>query len=76
MGNDSGVVVVGDNIVAGHGLKKRLGAAGKMQGMVMGQLFLVIMLMIRNVSVLLNLTVMERLFLLKKNRNIQRVITV
>ena len=76
IGNDTVAMVLGDNIFAGHGLKKRLCAAVKMQRMVMGQLFLVIMLMIRNVSVLLNLTVMERLFLLKKNRNIQRVITV
>ena len=67
IGDDSVAMVLGDNIFAGHGLKKRLAKALQ---------YLVIMWMIRNVLALWSLIRTERLFLLKRNRNIRRVITV
>ena len=67
IGDDSVAMVLGDNIFAGHGLKKRLETALQ---------YLVIMWMIRNVLALWSLIRTERLFPLKRNRNIRRVITV
>ena len=69
--DDTVAMVLGDNIFAGHGLKKRLKAAvenaesGK-GATVFGYY----------VDVLLNLITKAKLFLSKKNRNIQRAITV
>ena len=76
IGDDTVAMVLGDNIFAGHGLKKRLCAAVENAESGNGATVSVIMSMIRNVSVLLNLTVTERLFLSKKNRNTRRVIIV
>ena len=76
IGDDTVAMVLGDNIFAGHGLKKRLCAAVKNAEMAMVQQFSVIMLMTLNVSVLLNLTATAKLFLSKKSHRIQRAITV
>ena len=75
--DDTVAMVLGDNIFAGHGLKKTLKKPPlKMQNPERVQRYLDTMLMTRNVSVLLNLITKAKLFLSKKNRNIQRAITV
>ena len=76
IGDDSVAMVLGDNIFAGHGLKKRLEAAFIRLRMAKALQYLVIMWMIRNVLALWSLIRTERLFPLKRNRNIRRVITV
>lgn len=76
IGDDSVAMVLGDNIFAGHGLKKRLEAAVIRLRMAKALQYLVIMWMIRNVLALWSLIRTERLFPLKRNRNIRRVITV
>ena len=73
IGNDSVAMVLGDNIFAGHGLKKRLTAAVENAESGKG---LATMWMIRSVSVLWSLTRMARPFLSRKSQNIRKVTTV
>ena len=70
IGNDTVAMVLGDNIFAGHGLKKR------MLNQERGQQYLVTMLMILKDLVLLNLIMKERLYLLKKSQHSLRATTV
>jgi glucose-1-phosphate thymidylyltransferase len=82
IGDDTVAMVLGDNIFAGHGLKKRLKAAvenaesGKQQIKKMVRLSLDIMLMILKDLVLLNLIMKERLSLSKKSQRSLRATTV
>ncbi len=73
IGDDSVAMVLGDNIFAGHGLKKRRRQPFIRLRMAKARQYLVIMWMIRNVLALWSLIRTERLFLLKRNRNIRRV---
>ena len=72
IGNDNVAMVLGDNIFAGHGLKKRLNEAVKNAESGKGA---DIMLTTLRDLVSLSLTKMERLFPLKKNLRNLRVIT-
>lgn len=73
--NDSVAMVLGDNIFAGHGLKKRLRAA--VQNAENGKVarYLATMLTTRKDSVSSNSIKTERRFLLKKSQCIRRAIT-
>ncbi len=72
IGDDSVAMVLGDNIFAGHGLKKRLRQPFIRLRMAKALQYLVIMWMIRNVLALWSLIRTERLFPLKRNRNIRK----
>ena len=73
IGNDAAAMILGDNLFAGHGLKKRLLEAVKAETV---QPYLDIMWMIRNGLVSWNLMKRARRFPLRKNPNIRKVITV
>lgn len=75
IGNESVAMVLGDNIFAGHGLKKRLNAAVEKAETARAQRCLAIMWTIRSDSVLLSSTRTVRPFLLRKSQNIRRVTT-
>ena len=70
IGDDTVAMVLGDNIFAGHGLKKRLKNQERVQQ------YLATMLMILKDLVLLNLIMKERLSLSKKSRHSLRATTV
>ncbi len=76
IGNDTVAMVLGDNIFAGHGLKKRLKAAVENAESGKGQQYLVTMLMILKDLVLLNLIMKERLSLSKKSQRSLKATTV
>ena len=73
IGDDTVAMVLGDNIFAGHGLKKRLKAA--VENAESGK-YLATMLMILKDLVLLNLIMKERLSLSKKSQRSLRATTV
>ena len=72
IGNDTVAMVLGDNIFAGHGLKKRLTAAVRSREREL--LYLDTTWMTRSVSVSLNSTMKARRFRLKRNPRNLRVI--
>mgnify|MGYP002611295292 FL=1 len=76
IGNDAAAMILGDNLFAGHGLKKRLLEAVKAAERGDGATILDIMWMIRNGLVSWNLMKRARRFPLRKNPNIRKVITV
>ena len=76
IGDDSVAMVLGDNIFAGHGLKKRLNAAVKRRKTARAQRCLGTMWTIRSVSALLSLIRPVRPFLSRRSQNIRRVTTV
>ena len=75
IGDDSVAMVLGDNIFAGHGLKKRLQAAVQNAENGKGATVFDTMWMTRSVSELLSLTRTVRPFLSRKNRSIRRATT-
>lgn len=76
IGNESVAMVLGDNIFAGHGLKKRLNAAVGKRKTARAQRCLATMWTIRSVSALWSLTRTVRPFLSRKSQNIRRATTV
>lgn len=76
IGNDTVAMVLGDNIFAGHGLKKRLKAAVGNAESGKGPLCLATMWTTRNALGLWNLIRMVRRYPLRKNQSIRRAITV
>ena len=75
IGNDSVAMVLGDNIFAGHGLKKRLQAAVENAENGKGATCLATMWTIRSVSVSLSSIRTVRPFLSRKSRSIRRATT-
>ena len=76
IGDDSVAMVLGDNIFAGHGLKKRLEAAVKKAEAGNGATVFGYYVDDRNASASWNLTLREKQFPSRKSRNTRRATTV